>query len=123
MNAQVESQVGGKLDGLKWGVVLALVVAGVGGNLYFGTANLWYRAIALVALGVVAAVLALSTERGRAFLGLLKEAQIEARKVVWPSRDETLKTTWFVMAVVAVMSLVLWGLDSLFSWLITKVIG
>jgi preprotein translocase subunit SecE len=65
----------------------------------------------------------LTTTQGQAFLKLLKEAQVEARRVVWPTKDETMQTTLIVFAVVVVMSLVLWGVDSLFGWMISAVIG
>jgi preprotein translocase subunit SecE len=67
--------------------------------------------------------LTLITTQGQAFLKLLKEALVEARRVVWPTKDETMQTTLIVFAVVVVMSLVLWGVDSLFGWMISAVIG
>ena len=67
------------------------------------------RAVVLIVMGVGALALTLTTTQGQAFLKLLKEAQIEARRVVWPTKDETLQTTMIVFAVVVVMSLVLWG--------------
>jgi len=81
------------------------------------------RVVALVVLVLIAIGLTLTTTQGQSFLKLLKEAQIEARRVVWPTKDETLQTTLIVFAVVLVMSLMLWGVDSLFGWMISAVIG
>ena len=47
----------------------------------------------------------------------------EIRKVVWPTRQETTQTTLIVVAVVLVMALLLWGLDSLLGWLVSMIVG
>ncbi|GGJ09742.1 preprotein translocase subunit SecE [Halopseudomonas pertucinogena] len=111
------------LDVLKWIVVAAIVLVGVAGNHYFAAESVLYRAVALVALGLVAGFVALQTVKGKAFWALLKEARIEIRKVVWPNRTETTQTTLIVVAVVLVMALILWGLDTLLGWIISKFIG
>jgi preprotein translocase subunit SecE len=74
-------------------------------------------------LAVVAGAVALQTTRGQAFFELAKEARIEIRKVVWPTRQETTQTTLIVVAVVLVMALLLWGLDALLGWLVSFVVG
>ena len=111
------------LDAFKWLVVIALVAAGVVGNNYYSDQSILYRALALVALAVVAVFIGLNTVRGAAFLVLVKEARTEIRKVVWPTRQETTHTTLIVVGVVLVMALILWGLDSLLGWLISLIIG
>ena len=75
------------------------------------------------AFPVVAAFIALQTAKGQAFFGLLKDARTEIRKVVWPTRQETTQTTLIVVAVVLVMALLLWGLDSLLGWLVSTIVG
>ncbi|XKG99940.1 preprotein translocase subunit SecE [Marinobacter nauticus] len=112
-----------RFDLLKWLVVFVLVAAGVVGNLYFGAESLLYRVVALVALGIVAALVALQTSRGQRFAVLLKEARVEIRKVVWPTRPELIQTTAIVVVFVLVVALILWGMDSLVSWLVAGFIG
>jgi preprotein translocase subunit SecE len=112
-----------RLDIPKWIVVAIIVVAGVYGNHYFAAEPVLYRALALVVLGLVAGFVALQTSKGKAFWALLKEARIEIRKVVWPTRPETTQTTLIVVAVVLVMALVLWGLDTFLGWIISQFIG
>ncbi|MEE4361880.1 MAG: preprotein translocase subunit SecE [Pseudomonadales bacterium] len=111
------------LDGLKWFVVVALVAGGVVGNAYYVDQSLLYRVLALVGIAVVAALVAVQTSQGRAFWTLVTEARIEIRKVVWPSRQETTQTTLVVLALVFVVSLILWGLDSALGWGVSSVIG
>jgi len=122
MNANTETQ-SGSLDGLKWLVVTLLVAGAVAGNVYYADQSLLYRVLALVTIAVVAAVIAIQTTQGAAFWKLAKEARVEIRKVVWPTRQESTQTTLIVVAFVLVMSLVLWGLDTLVGWLISLVIG
>ncbi len=112
-----------KLDPLLWLVVAALVAAGVYGNSYFSSESVVYRAIGLVILAVIAGWLASRTAKGRAFIQLGLEARTEIRKVVWPTRQETQSTTLIVVAVVFIVALILWAVDSILSWLITLVIG
>ena len=122
MNAKTETQTG-SLDSLKWLVVLILVIAAVGGNIYYDDQSLLYRVLGLVAIAIVAAFVAIQTTQGAAFWKLAKEARTEIRKVVWPTRQESTQTTMIVVAFVLLMSLVLWGLDTLLGWLVSLAIG
>jgi preprotein translocase subunit SecE len=122
MSTKVENH-DSRLDTIKWVLVTALVVLGVVGNHLYSNEPVLYRAVALIALGVVAAFIALQTAKGKAFWALLKEARIEIRKVVWPTRPETTQTTLIVLAVVLVMALILWGLDTFLGWIISFFIG
>jgi preprotein translocase subunit SecE len=112
-----------RFDLLKWLVVAALVVVGVVGNQYFSGEPILYRVLGLLVIAAVAAFIGLQTAKGQAFFGLAKEARVEIRKVVWPTRQETTQTTLIVVAVVLVMALLLWGLDSLLGWLVSMIVG
>jgi preprotein translocase subunit SecE len=112
-----------RLDPLKWGVVLVLVAAGVVGNSYYGEQSLLYRVLALIVLAAAAGWVASTTERGGAFWQLVKGSRTEIRKVVWPTRQETTQTTLIVVVFLIIMSIILWGIDSLLGWLVSLVIG
>ncbi|MFV0278074.1 MAG: preprotein translocase subunit SecE [Parahaliea sp.] len=112
-----------RFDGLKWLMVFALLAVGVVGNSYFSGESLLYRVLALVALGVLAALVALQTAKGVAFWALIKGSRAEIRKVVWPTRQETVQTTMIVVIFVVLVALLLWGLDSLLGWLVSLAIG
>ncbi|AVO53855.1 protein translocase subunit secE/sec61 gamma [Ectopseudomonas oleovorans] len=122
MNVKAEAK-DSRFDLVKWLIVAALVVVGVVGNQYFSAESILYRVLGLVVLAAVAGVVALQTARGQAFAVLLKEARVEIRKVVWPTRQETTQTTLIVVAVVLVMALLLWGLDSLLGLLVSLIVG
>ncbi|WP_075186045.1 preprotein translocase subunit SecE [Teredinibacter haidensis] len=113
-----------RLDGLKWLVVAALVLGGAFANSYYaGDFALLYRVLVLLVLGLFAAYVAVNTAKGSSFWALLKAAQVEVRKVVWPSRQETTQTTLIVSAVVVVTAIILWGLDAGLGYLASLIIG
>jgi preprotein translocase subunit SecE len=122
MNAQVSSS-NAVFDYFKWFIVIVLVVLAIGGNYYFSAESLIFRVLGvLVALGLAVA-LALTTEKGKAVNRLRKEAWVEVRKVVWPTRQETVQTTLVVIGFVLVVALILWLVDTLLSLGIKFVIG
>jgi preprotein translocase subunit SecE len=63
------------------------------------------------------------THQGKGFMGLLKDAQVELRRITWPTKQDTFQTTWIVLVIVLIMSLLLWGIDTVFGWLISAIIG
>ena len=65
--------------------------------------------------------LAFFTKKGQAVFVFMKEAKIELKKVVWPTRQETVQTTSIVMLMVGVTGFVLWGVDSGMMWAIGKI--
>lgn len=124
MNAKTESgSTSGRLDSLKWLVVVVLAAVAVVGNQYFSAESILYRVVGVLVVAAVALFVAAQTEKGRAMIVLGREARSEIRKVVWPNRQETIQTTLIVVAVVLVMGLILWGLDSLFGWAISIIVG
>jgi len=112
-----------RLDAIKWLAVALLVAIGVVGNQYFSAEPILYRVLVLLVLAAAAGFLAFQTAKGKAFAVLLKEARVEIRKVVWPTRQETTQTTMIVVLVVLLMALMLWGLDSLLGWLVSLIVG
>jgi preprotein translocase subunit SecE len=118
-----KAEAAGRLDGLKWLVVLLIVAAGIIGNIYYSDQSLLYRVLALSGLALVAGFIAVQTVQGAAFWKLARESRVEIRKVVWPTRQESIQTTLIVVVFVLVVALILWGLDTLLGWLASLIIG
>ena len=112
-----------RFDTVKWIVVFGLIAVAVVGNSYFADQSLLYRVLGIVAISAVAGLIALQTAKGAAFWALVKGSRMEIRKVVWPTRQETLQTTMIVVAFVLVVALFLWGLDSFLGWLVSLAIA
>jgi preprotein translocase subunit SecE len=105
-----------KFDTLKLGLALMVLVGGVAGFYYFEAESQLFRVIGLLALVVGAFLLVSITDIGRRGLGFLKDARVEVRKVVWPTRQETIQTTFMVLIMVFIVAIMLWAVDSALGW-------
>ena len=122
MSAKSDNQTN-RIDIVVWLVIVAIVLGGIYANMVYATVPLIYRALAGVGIAIVATALAMQTDYGKAAWNLAKEARVEVRKVVWPSREETTQTTLIVVLVVTLVGLLMWGLDSGLSWGVHALIG
>ena len=75
----------------------------------------------MILIAAAGGVALLTTKK--ATVAFAREARTEVRKVIWPTRQETLHTTLIVAAVTAVMSLILWGLDGILVRLVSFITG
>ncbi len=110
-------------DKLKWLLVVLLVGGGIYGFYHYDQHSLLLRVLALLAVGAVAVGIALTTEAGRRAVAFFQEAQLEVRKVVWPTGRETVQTTLVVMAMVTVLAVFLWMVDALLLWTLKTLTG
>ena len=78
---------------------------------------------ALLGAFAIAAAVMWFTEAGKTFLAFARESWEEAKRVVWPTRKETLQTTGAVFLFVLVMALFLWGVDATLLWIVKKFLG
>ncbi|PJG84360.1 preprotein translocase subunit SecE [Conservatibacter flavescens] len=103
-----------------WFIVLAVVIATAVGNIYFADQfSTPIRVVAIVVLLAIALGIAALTNQGKTALTFLKESKTELRKIVWPTRPETMQTTFIVMGVTVIVSLILWGFDSIIMSVVT----
>ena len=98
-------------DRIKLVLAVLALVAGIGGYYYLGDKSLLVRVLVLLGALAVTAAVALQTDLGRAAWTFSKEAQVEMRKVVWPSRKETVQVTLMVVVMVIAVSIFLWLVD------------
>jgi len=111
------------IEKVKIGVAALFVAAGIAGFYYFGD-KLMIARVGMVLGGLVAAALLfLTTTMGQEFKSFTQESIVEVRKVVWPTRKETLQTTAVVFVFVLVMALLLWLIDGSLLWIMKKLIG
>ena len=105
-------------DTIKLVVAVLLVMAGVAGYYALGDAVLILRVLAVLA-GIAAGVaVAAFSDRGRQFIAFAREAVVETKKVVWPTRKETMQTTAAVFGFVVVMAVFLWVSDKTLEWVL-----
>ena len=104
------------LDTAKLMTALLILIAGVVGFYYFENESQLLRVIGLLAVAVVAFFIVTTTGIGRRSMGFVREARVEVRKVVWPTRQETTQTTIAVLIMVFIVAIMLWLIDMLLGW-------
>lgn len=109
-------------DKAKLAAVAALVVAAIAGFYLLGKQGAIVQWGVLL-IGLAAAVgVFLTSELGRQFVAFARDAWREVKKVVWPTRKETLQMTAYVFAFVVVMALFLWLTDKTLEWVLYDLI-
>ncbi|HTA66367.1 MAG TPA: preprotein translocase subunit SecE [Xanthomonadaceae bacterium] len=110
-------------DIAKYAVAALLLAAGVFCFYWFGAWATPLRGL-LVAAGFVAGLAVFTqTSAGRVMLGFMEEARFELRKVVWPTREQSIRMTGVIILVIVVMSLFLSLIDFLIGTGIGKLLG
>ena len=122
MNTQAEPATS-VADIVKQVFSVVFVVAGVAAFYYFSAdhsyfkeVRLLYRVLGLVVIMLMVLGMMLTTDLGRTVWSFVLESKQEVRKVVWPTRDETMRTTLLVFAMVFIVGLILWLLDMFLFW-------
>ena len=119
---KAEATTSSSMDVLKLVVSGGILVASIIAFYLFADQPLLYRVLGIIAAFVIATVVALTTARGRSFVGFMKDARTEVRKMVWPTRVETLQTTAVVFIAVVLLAAFLWMIDRILTTLIQFVI-
>lgn len=102
---------GPKLDKVWWSLIFLILAIAVGGNFYFADRSLLIRIMGLLIVVAISCALALKTTSGQKVWTLWLESIQEVRKIVWPTKQETIQTTLAVLAMVLVMGILLWTAD------------
>ena len=113
MNEQQAVESTSSLDSAKLTVAVALVIGGIFAYYWFEQQALWMRSLYVVAGTVAGLLAAWQTALGHAALTFILTSRNEVRKMVWPTRQETMTTTLFVLFTVLVVGVFMWGLDAL----------
>ena len=106
------------VDNLKLIAAVVVIVAGITVFYVFGDMSALLRALIVVVSVVVAAGVALTSTPGKNAWQFAIGTRAEIRKVIWPSRRETMQSTLVVILMVLVVGIYLWMLDALSFWAI-----
>ena len=104
------------IDTFKLMTAVLVLIAGVVGFYYFEGESQLLRVLGMLAVAVVAFFIVASSDQGRRGLAFVREARVEVRKVVWPTRQETLQTTVAVLFMVILVAIMLWLFDMFLGW-------
>ena len=116
MTDEINLQEVGTTDKVKLGAAIVAVSAGIAGYYVLGTNVGWQRWAAVIVGIVVGALLLAFSRYGSEFREFMASARVELRKIVWPTREDTIKTTAIVFVFVAIAGFFFWGLDLLLAW-------
>jgi preprotein translocase subunit SecE len=110
-------------DKIKIAAAVVLLIAGIGGFYYLGDRAMIIRVASVLGGMVAGAVVFLMSQPGKQFYEYAQESIAETKKVVWPTRKETLQTTGIVFAFVVIMALFLWMIDASLLWVVKRLLG
>jgi preprotein translocase subunit SecE len=122
MNSKVDAPES-RMDSAKLGFSIALLLGAVVAFHYFEDQSLLFRVLGLVSVATVALLIASRTAVGARTIGFAQDARTEVRKVVWPTRQETVQTTLIVFVMVIIMGIVLWLFDMFLLWVVRLLTG
>ncbi|MBI1907657.1 MAG: preprotein translocase subunit SecE [Rhodocyclales bacterium] len=109
-------------DKLKLVLALALLGAGIAGFYILSEQALVLRVLSVLVGVAAGAAVAAQSELGQRFVVFSRESIVETKKVVWPSRKETVQTTGMVFAFVVVIAAFLWLTDKSLEWVLYDLI-
>ena len=110
-------------DKIKSLVAFLLIVAGVVGFYALHDSATVLRVLSVLLGVVLAAGVFWTTASGKQFFVFAKDSVAEAKRVVWPTRKETIQTTAVVIAFAVVMALFLWAVDATLLTIVNKLMG
>ncbi|WP_335337177.1 preprotein translocase subunit SecE [Sedimenticola thiotaurini] len=111
------------MDTAKLLLAVVLLVAGIALFYFFEEYSTLVRVLGLLAISGVAVFIGMQSVAGRRVWEFAKASRGEVRKVVWPSRQETIQTTLIVFAMVLLIGIVLWLFDMILMWIVKAVTG
>ena len=121
--ADSAEQTNTSLDTAKLGIAALILAVGFYGFYHFADQPQLYRVLGVLLFVIIAAGIALTTTKGRTLTSFMQAARVETRKMVWPTRTETLQTTAVVLVMVLLVGVFLWLLDMLLAWIMQMIIG
>lgn len=126
--AEVVRKGSSALDVVLWLIAITLLIMATLTNQYLPqywapASQVSYRVAVIVGCIVLALAILYATHQGRGFSRLLRDSRNELRRVTWPTKQETLSSSWHVVVVILVAALILWAFDSILKLLIEFIIG
>jgi len=103
-------------DNIKLIFAVIIMVASIALFYTYAEVSTLLRVLGLLFAAGLSLFIASRTAVGSTMLSYIGDTQVEVRKVVWPTRQETVQTTMIVILMVIVMALLLWAFDSLLGW-------
>ena len=114
-------EISSTLDTLKMASAVAILLSSVFSFYYFAELSVLIRVLAVIFSVIFSLIIFFSTQRGIIFWDFLQGSRVEMRKVVWPTKQETIQTTLTVFVFVLVLGIFFWLLDFLLLYITTSI--
>ena len=118
----MKKQVDSKKSGYSINTIVSIVILVASLAVFYlnplALTSLLFKVLIFVAGLVVSGLVFISGSEGKSFVSFMKETKIELKKVVWPTREETTKTTGMIIIAVIIVSIFLWIVDAFFTWMV-----
>ncbi len=114
-------EISSTLDTLKMATAVAILLMSIFSFYYFPELSVLIRVLIVIFSVVMSLLIFFKTQRGLIFWEFLQGSRVEMRKVVWPTKQETIKTTLTVFVFVLVLGIFFWLLDFLLLYITTSI--
>ena len=114
-------EISSTLDTLKMASAVAILLSSVFSFYYFAELSVLIRVLAVIFSVILSLMIFFSTQRGIIFWDFIQGSRVEMRKVVWPTKQETIQTTLTVFMFVLVLGIFFWLLDFLLLYITTSI--
>ena len=114
----------GALDTAKLVLALGVLLGGIVAYYYYADVSVVIRAVGVLVAFIVGVWIAMQSFQGQLLWKFIQGSRVELRKVVWPTREETIQTTVAVLIFATIMGVFFWLLDlgllALTTWIMAK---
>jgi preprotein translocase subunit SecE len=122
MNTNAETG-SGFLDTIKIALAAAILVGGIVAFYMYEEQSLLISVSAVLLCLFVAVAVFMLSDRGQNLWKFIQGSRVEIRKVIWPTRQETLQTALMVLVFALILGLFFWGLDFFLLWITRLLTG
>ena len=109
------------VDTLKLMASASILFASIVSFYYFSEVSVLIRALVIIFSLVISLLIFFRTQRGIIFWDFLQGSRVEMRKVVWPTKQETIQTTLTVFIFVLILGIFFWLLDFILLYITTSI--
>ncbi|MGN8159337.1 preprotein translocase subunit SecE [Salinisphaera sp. RV14] len=121
--ATSEQRTASALDTALLWLAIVVLIASIAGYYYFTAYTDVVRVLGMLAGVAVAALIAFQSALGRTAWSYVQGSRTELRRMVWPTRRETMQTTLLVVVFVLILAAFIWALDIVLGYAVTLLTG
>jgi preprotein translocase subunit SecE len=122
METKVEEQAT-FVDTVKLALAVLILLAGLVSYYYFASSAVLLRAFGVIVAAAAGLGVVFTSFQGQLLWKFIQGARVELRKVVWPTREETIQTTLVVLVFALIGGVFFWLLDLVLLFVTKQITG